>query len=291
MAISARARVGARRMGPSCSGTQRPQGSWPQGSLPPPCAYGGGASRKIHDPYAVPRKRLVVHRISRGKVLASLVAATSLSLVAAPLTVPAQAAPTPVVDPALARSPELSETTRLPDRRTVVTGDRAWALGTADGYYPAAGFHTRGEMGGFWLPNLKLLDGMWFGINDDWIGPATKTTTGWGYVRADLPVTDGVAASRTDVVPDGISGVLVGLSLRSDTDQDHHLASGRPFGTAGLLSVGRDDSQPDRRQSARLRGSARKAPGLSRPRHSTGLQRRGAQLGRGVRHRPDPDRL
>jgi hypothetical protein len=51
-------------------------------------------------------------------------------------------------------------------------------------------------MGGFWLPNLKLLDGMWFGINDDWIGPATKTTTGWGYVRADLPVTDGVAASR-----------------------------------------------------------------------------------------------
>ena len=99
----------------------------------------------------------------------------------------------------------------------MVTGDRAWALGTADGYYPAAGFHTRGEMGGFWLPNLKLLDGMWFGINDDWIGPATKTTTGWGYVRADLPVTDGVAASRTEVVPDGVSGVLVGLSLRSDT--------------------------------------------------------------------------
>ena len=69
----------------------------------------------------------------------------------------------------------------------MVTGDRAWALGTADGYYPAAGFHTRGEMGGFWLPNLKLLDGMWFGIDGDWIGPATKTTTGWGYVRTDLP--------------------------------------------------------------------------------------------------------
>ena len=79
---------------------------------------------------------------------------------------------TPVVDGSLARSPELSETSRLNDRRTLVTGDRAWALGTADGRYPAAGFHTRGEMGGFWLPNLKLLDGMWFGIDDDWIGPA-----------------------------------------------------------------------------------------------------------------------
>ena len=121
-----------------------------------------------------------------------------------------------MVDPQLTRSPELSETTRLSDRRFVVTGDRAWALGTADGRYPAAGFHTRGEMGGFWLPNLKLLDGMWFGIGDRWIGPATKTTSGWGYVRADLPATDGVSASRTDVVPDGVSGALVGLTLRSD---------------------------------------------------------------------------
>ena len=122
-----------------------------------------------------------------------------------------------MVDPSLARSPELSETSRLSDRRFVVTGDRAWALGTADGRYPAAGFHTRGEMGGFWLPNLKLLDGMWFGIGNSWIGPATKTTSGWGYVRADLPVTDGVSASRTDVVPDGVSGALVGLTLRSDS--------------------------------------------------------------------------
>ena len=83
-------------------------------------------------------------------------------------------------------------------------------LGTADGRFPAAGFHTRGEMGGFWLPQLKLLDGMWFGIDGDWIGPATKTTSGWGYVRTDLPETNGVAASRTDLVPDGIGGVWSG---------------------------------------------------------------------------------
>ena len=179
-----------------------------------------------------------MRRTSRGSLLACATAATSLLVIAATLTVPAQAAPGPVVDPAIARSPELSETTRLSDRRFVVTGDRAWALGTADGRYPAAGFHTRGEMGGFWLPNLKLLDGMWFNINGDWIGRATKTTSGWGYVRTDLPVTDGVQASRTDFVPRGVSGALVGLSLRADrtrtitlrADAHSELLSSYPWG-------------------------------------------------------------
>ena len=133
----------------------------------------------------------------RKKTLGLVAAATPLALLLAPLSPPAAAAPPPVVDSDLARSPELSETRRLEDRRVVVTGDRAWAMGTADGYYPAAGFHTRGEMGGFWLPNVKMLDGMWFGINGDWIGPANRTTSGWGYVRADLPTTNGVRASRT----------------------------------------------------------------------------------------------
>ncbi|GAB2576987.1 glucosidase family protein [Microlunatus antarcticus] len=134
-------------------------------------------------------------------------------------TGPAQAAPARASDPALLRSPELSETSRLPERRTVVTGDRAWVLGSADGRFPAAGFHTRGEMGGFWTPSLKLLDGVWFGIGDQWIGQGTQTTSGWGYVRTDFPATDGVAASRTDLVPDGVPGALVGLTLRSSTSR------------------------------------------------------------------------
>ena len=154
--------------------------------------------------------------INRRWPLRFVAAMTPLALLLTALTVPASAAPAPVVDRDLARSPELSETRRLADRRFVVTGDRAWALGSADGRYPASGFHTRGEMGGFWLPNLKLLDGIWFGINGDWFGPATRTTSGWGYVRADLPTTNGVQASRTDFVPDGVSGALVGLSLRAN---------------------------------------------------------------------------
>ena len=193
-----------------------------------------------------------MHRTSRGSLAVCATAACSLLLLTAPLTVPAQAAPGPVVDPAIARSPELSETSRLADRRFVVTGDRAWALGAADGSYPAVGFHTRGEMGGFSLPNVKLLDGMWFNINGDWIKGATKTTSGWGYVRADLPTTNGVAASRTDFVPRGVSGALVGLTLRLErtrtitlrADAHSELISSYPWGETkpSQLQVNLQDS-------------------------------------------------
>src|SRR3954451_23399380 len=176
--------------------------------------------------------------VPRARSTAALLAAGALIVTAAAVDAPASAAVTAASDPALARSPELSETSRLADRRTVVTGDRAWVLGTADGWYPAAGFHTRGEMGGFWTPSLKLLDGVWFGIGDEWIGPGTKTTSGWGYVRTDLPATDGVAASRTDFVPDGVSGALVGLTLQSlssrtvvlPADAHSELMSSYPWG-------------------------------------------------------------
>ena len=200
-----------------------------------------------------------MHRTRWGRSAITIIASASLLVAAAVVAAPAaEAAPQAVLDPKLARSPELSETSRLADRRFVVTGDRAWALGTADGRYPAAGFHTRGEMGGFWLPNLKLLDGMWFGIGKNWIGPATRTTSGWGYVRADLPTTSGIAASRTDIVPDGVSGALVGLSLRSTTtrtitvraDAHSELMGSYPWGETTPKQTGKP---PRRRRAARQR--------------------------------------
>src|SRR5882757_3768662 len=88
--------------------------------------------------------------------------------------------------PAASQSPELSETTRLADRRAVVIGDRFYSVSTADGLYPAAGWHTSGEMGGFWTPPLKLLDGVWFGVDGAWLGKqaaAERFTAGQGYTR------------------------------------------------------------------------------------------------------------
>jgi hypothetical protein len=61
-------------------------------------------------------------------------------------------------------SPTLSVSDRLDDRRYVTTGTRGYVVGTEAGRFPAMGFHTRGEMGGIWSPPIKLLDGIWFGI-------------------------------------------------------------------------------------------------------------------------------
>jgi hypothetical protein len=109
--------------------------------------------------------------------------------------------------------PTLSVATQLDNRRFVAAGDRAYDAGTEAGRYYAMGFHTRGEMGGIWSPPIKLLDGIWFGVNGTWLGPATRFTEGYGYTQMDLPTVAGLDVQRTDVVPDGRRGVLVWLAL------------------------------------------------------------------------------
>src|SRR3989441_12807004 len=93
-------------------------------------------------------------------------------------------------------SPTLSVSSNLANRRYVAAGDRAYDLGSEDGRYPAMGFHTRGEMGGIWTPPIKLLDGIWFGINGQWIGPATSFTSGFGYAQMALPSNSGSRSPR-----------------------------------------------------------------------------------------------
>src|ERR1700680_4088879 len=110
-------------------------------------------------------------------------------------------------------SPTLSVSSKLSQRRYAAAGDRAYDLGTEDGRYPAMGFHTRGEMGGIWTPPIKLLDGIWFGLDGQWIGPATRFSSGVGFARSTLPATEGVQITRTDFAPDGRRAVEVGLTL------------------------------------------------------------------------------
>jgi len=110
----------------------------------------------------------------------------------------------------------LSTSDRLDDRRYLASGPRAYVVGTEAGRFPAMGFHTRGEMGGIWSPPVKLLDGLWFGVDNRWIGPATRFTSGYGHVRMTLPGRGGLRIERTDFVPGEARGVLVGLRLRAN---------------------------------------------------------------------------
>src|SRR5215213_1945902 len=99
---------------------------------------------------------------------------------------------------AASAAPELSTTDQLKTRRYVAAGDRAYVMGFEDGRFYAQGWHVTGEMGGVWSQPLKLVDGVWFGIGDTWLPPATKFTSGWGYTRMHFPATDGLKVSRTD---------------------------------------------------------------------------------------------
>ncbi len=119
-------------------------------------------------------------------------------------------------------SPTLSVSSNLANRRYVASGDRAYDMGTEEGRYPAMGFHTRGEMGGIWTPPIKLLDGIWFGINSKWIGPATSFTSGFGYTQMALPPTtigtNSLNITRTDFAPDGRRAVEFGLTLTASNN-------------------------------------------------------------------------
>jgi hypothetical protein len=172
--------------------------------------------------------------------LATIVTVAGSAAVGAPASArPLSAAAPPGTAAAVSSSPTLSLSSQLGVRRYAASGDRAYELGTEDGRYPAMGFHTRGEMGGIWTPPVKLLDGIWFGINGQWIGPATRLTSGFGYVQMALPAAGGVQLTRTDFAPDGRRAVEIGLTLSAgaqaatvnlNVDAHSELMSAYPWG-------------------------------------------------------------
>ncbi len=158
----------------------------------------------------------------RPRVPSALIAIAVVAPVAL-ATLTATTASAAPANPSLARSPELTATTRLADRRSIVIGDRMYEVGTEDGSYPAEGFHTRGEMGGFWTPPIKLLDGVWFKVGSQWLH-ASSYTNGWGYSRMDLGSHDGVSITRTDFAPDGLRAGLIGLHMQASANRTVNLA-------------------------------------------------------------------
>ena len=151
-------------------------------------------------------------------------------------------------------APELSVSDRLADRRYLASGERAYVVGFQDGRFYANGWHITGEMGGVWTPPLKLVDGVWFGVDGQWVGPATRFTSGWGYARMDLPAAPGLALRRTDFAPDGRRAVLFGLEVTNrgtstrtvsiDVDAHSELLTSYPWGFEGAVPNARDN-RPD----------------------------------------------
>ena len=162
--------------------------------------------------------------------------------------------------PAQAATPELATGQRLDDRREVAAGTRAQVLGFQDGRFYANGWHITGEMGGIVTPPLKLLDSLYFGVEGQWVGPARRFKSGWGYVRYELPPIDGIRLRRTDVAPDGRRGALIKLrlknpartrrSVRVTVDAHSELMTQYPWSEKGKVPNASDNA-PDRAWTSR----------------------------------------
>jgi hypothetical protein len=115
--------------------------------------------------------------------------------------------------PGAGATPALTATTELSGRRFVAAGTRAYVVGAEDGTFPPIGWHTTGQMGGVWAPPIKLLDGVWFQVQGNWLDSAAAYTSGPGFVRLSFPVTGGLRPTLTEFAPDGLPVVLFGLTL------------------------------------------------------------------------------
>ena len=108
-------------------------------------------------------------------------------------------------------------------KRYVAAGDRAYIVGVQDGslvpdislYPKGIGWHITGQMGGVWAHPIKLLHQIQFLLNDNPFPAATKFVSGTGYVRLELPPTNGIEISETEFAPDGLPVVLIGVQLRN----------------------------------------------------------------------------
>jgi hypothetical protein len=186
--------------------------------------------------------------------LITLVALTALLAMVTPAAMGSTTAQSGAAAASASQTPTLSVTDRLADRREVAAGTRAHAIGFEDGRFYANGWHITGEMGGVWAPPLKLVDGVWFGLDGQWVGPATKFTSGWGYSRFDLPDTAGLQLQRTDFVPDGRRGALFGLKITNpgkartaklSVDAHSELMGQYPWGFNGV-TPNASDNLPDK---------------------------------------------
>ena len=84
-------------------------------------------------------------------------------------------------------------------KRYVAAGDRAYVVGVQDGSLvpdvslnpDGIGWHIKGQMGGVWAHPIKLLHQFQFSLNGNLLPAATKFVSGTGYVRLELPQTNG----------------------------------------------------------------------------------------------------
>jgi hypothetical protein len=124
----------------------------------------------------------------------------------------------------------ISNQGRNKEQPYVTAGDRTYLIGTQDGNFPDMGKHVPGEMGGLWLPPIKLVDGFRAQVGD--------AETSQDSVLSDISelinypygnrfkygrVLDNLDIERFQFSPDGQPGLIVQYSFKNDADRARRL--------------------------------------------------------------------
>lgn len=111
-----------------------------------------------------------------------------------------------------------SKTGRMGDP-FIAAGDRAYLIGAQDGSFPDMGQHVPNEMGGIWAHPIKLLDGLWFAVDGEWLSDAVAFTAGTFWNEQRFDGSHGLEVRRRQFAPDGQPAVVVQFRLRSPLER------------------------------------------------------------------------
>ena len=112
----------------------------------------------------------------------------------------------------------------------VTAGDRAYLIGTQDGNFPDMGGHVPGEMGGLWLPPIKLIDGFQARIAE--VGTdkevllsqsAEMVAHPYGNLFRYGRVLDDMDVERFQFSPDQQPGLIVQYRFRNASERTREL--------------------------------------------------------------------
>lgn len=112
----------------------------------------------------------------------------------------------------------------------VTAGDRAYLIGTQDGNFPAMGHHIPGEMGGLWLPPIKLIDGFQgriaeVGSGKDILLADSKEMIAYPYGNLFRygQVLDDLDVERFQFSPDHQQGLIIEYRFRNASNRPRRL--------------------------------------------------------------------
>jgi hypothetical protein len=112
------------------------------------------------------------------------------------------------------------------DKEYLTPGDRTYVVGTQNGNFPDLGGHVKGEMGGLWMPPVKLMDGFWVKLSDAntrseaWLKEASAFINypyGNRFIYAS--VLEGIEVERFQFCPQGKEGIVIQYQLKNASGQ------------------------------------------------------------------------